>query len=337
MNYFKTDGGTMCKISIIMPVYNKEKYVEKAVESVLNQTYKNFELIIINDGSTDNSTEKCKKYIDDRIVIIDTPNYGVSHARNVGIAVAKGDYITFLDGDDYLGANYLEELFDPSCQMVISGLCDVEKNALITQKRLPIYKGKKNIEQILPGFYEEECKTGIYGFVAGKIIKTSVIHNNKICFDEGINLAEDYDFFLKIFQNINEVCFKQISEYYYYHENTDEFNIKKQDIISQIDLQIKTRKFLKSRGCFSDQNDRLMKEKITKLIYTYIIYDFYNSYYDFLKFIEPIKKYSNLIINIESFYGTLVLLFLKKGNYRLAYSFLHLRQIVKHKKKEELL
>ncbi len=90
--------------SIILPVYNKEEFVAQAIESVLNQEYKNLELIVINDGSTDNSLYICEgyKHQDARVTIINQENSGVSKSRNVGIEKSNGKYIIFLDADDYL-------------------------------------------------------------------------------------------------------------------------------------------------------------------------------------------------------------------------------------------
>ena len=102
----------MSKISVIVPVYNVGKYIEKTVLSVLNQTYKDFELIIIDDGSKDGSGEICDGLAcnDSRVKVIHQQNAGVSVARNVGMAEAIGEWITFLDGDDYLDENYLQEM-----------------------------------------------------------------------------------------------------------------------------------------------------------------------------------------------------------------------------------
>ncbi len=90
----------MTQFSIIIPLYNKELSIRATLESVLNQTYPHFELIIVNDGSTDRSLEIARQFTDTRITIIDVPNSGVSNARNIGIAKANGEYITFLDADD---------------------------------------------------------------------------------------------------------------------------------------------------------------------------------------------------------------------------------------------
>ena len=98
-------------ISVIMPVYNVEKYVSDCIESVLNQTYKNFELIIVNDGSTDNSLNEAKKYLcDSRVHIYSQENKGLSAARNTGLKCVKGDYIYFIDSDDVINQNLFDLL-----------------------------------------------------------------------------------------------------------------------------------------------------------------------------------------------------------------------------------
>ncbi|MBM6691186.1 glycosyltransferase [Fusobacterium mortiferum] len=99
------------KISVVIPMYNVETYVRKCIESVLNQTYKNLEVIVVNDGSKDNSLKIVKEYIfDKRLKIIDKENMGVSSARNRGIEEASGDYITFVDSDDYLDKNIYKNI-----------------------------------------------------------------------------------------------------------------------------------------------------------------------------------------------------------------------------------
>lgn len=102
----------MMRFSIVIPLYNKEKSVLRAVKSVLNQNYEKFELIIVNDGSTDNSLEVVKKIKDDRISIINKSNGGVSSARNFGIKAANTDYICFLDADDYWKPNHLKLILE---------------------------------------------------------------------------------------------------------------------------------------------------------------------------------------------------------------------------------
>ena len=104
----------MCKISIIVPVYNVEKYLKRCIDSILDQTFKEFELILVNDGSTDKSLEICNNYKrdDDRVIVIDKINGGLSSARNAGLDIAKGEYIAFVDSDDYINKNMYKKMFD---------------------------------------------------------------------------------------------------------------------------------------------------------------------------------------------------------------------------------
>ena len=104
----------MLKLSIIVPVYNAEKYIHKFVMSILNQTFTNFELILINDGSSDNSGNICDHYasVDERIKVIHLKNSGASVARNVGVENAIGDYIGFVDSDDYIDSNMYHDLLE---------------------------------------------------------------------------------------------------------------------------------------------------------------------------------------------------------------------------------
>ena len=100
----------MGKVSIIVPIYNVEKYLSKCIESILSQTYKNIEIILVDDGSPDNSPQICDEYAkkDDRIIVIHKANGGVSSARNAGIDIATGKYIGFVDPDDYIENNMYE-------------------------------------------------------------------------------------------------------------------------------------------------------------------------------------------------------------------------------------
>ena len=95
-------------VSIVVPVYNVENYVSKCIQSIFRQTFKNYELIVVNDGSTDNSLSKLQKFSDNRLKIINQKNKGLSGARNTGIKRAIGKYITFIDSDDWISEDYLE-------------------------------------------------------------------------------------------------------------------------------------------------------------------------------------------------------------------------------------
>ena len=117
-------------ISIVIPVYNASHTIERCIKSVLSQTYPQFELIIIDDGSTDNSLAICKKIAmsDSRIIIQHQDNNGVSAARNLGIALCNGEWISWLDSDDYLGDHFLQDLITntSNCDIIIGGYLKID-------------------------------------------------------------------------------------------------------------------------------------------------------------------------------------------------------------------
>ena len=102
------------KISVIIPIYNTEKYLPRCIESIIKQTYDNIEIILVNDGSTDQSSKICKKYsrIDNRVVLIEQDNKGAAAARNTGLRHATGNYIGWVDSDDYIEPDMFEKMLD---------------------------------------------------------------------------------------------------------------------------------------------------------------------------------------------------------------------------------
>lgn len=131
------------KVTIVVPIYNNEKFIEKCMRSLLNQTYKNLEIIAINDGSEDDShkTLKLLAQEDERIRYYNQENHGVSYARNEGVKRATGKYITFVDGDDYVGENYILDLYskakEHNADMVVCGLRMIDVHGNIVQDIVP--------------------------------------------------------------------------------------------------------------------------------------------------------------------------------------------------------
>lgn len=181
------------KVSIIMPVFNAEKYLSEAIESVLHQTYKNWELLIINDGSTDGSKEKIRQYADDRIQYFEQQNQGVSVARNVGLQNMKGDFFCFLDADDILPENSLKsrlKIFGQSENIeFVDGEVDVYDLKLKKIKTWkPEFTGKPLYELLsLSG----SCFFGITWMIKRK-------ENKQYFFKEGLTHGEDLLFFMSI-------------------------------------------------------------------------------------------------------------------------------------------
>lgn len=264
----------MCKISIVMPVYNKEKYIARGIHSILVQTFNDWELIIIDDGSTDGSLNQCKKFRDSRIQVFHTLNRGVSEARNLGISKATGEYITFIDSDDFVAENYLEKIYKPDEEMVIGGVEKVDINGKVIERIRPYLDGNVYIEDMAKTFYKEQLATGIYGFVSSKLIKKSVIEKNKIRFDSKINLAEDYDFFLKIYGCIEQVWFTDYTGYYYEQETINSaitMDDNKIDFFEQINIQKKTKSFLRKHHSFGEWEEKQYNQIISNYAYTILM------------------------------------------------------------------
>lgn len=194
-------------ISIIVPVYNVEKYLNKCIESIIKQTYKNIEIILIDDGSTDNCGKICDEYkkIDNRIKVIHKENEGVSSARNIGIQNSNGNYIGFVDSDDYIEKDMYEKLvnemkLDKDLSIAICGVNDISEEGII------LNNSKYNKEIILDRetfFIEILNEENINAVIWNKLFKKELFSNVK--FNEQTKIAEDLELFLNIIDRINKV------------------------------------------------------------------------------------------------------------------------------------
>ena len=213
-------------ISIIVPVYNCEKYIEECLRSVLNQKFQDYEVIVVNDGSKDDSLKICEKICaaDARIKLFTTENKGVSHARNYGIDRANGRWILFLDSDDYLNDGALQVLQGAICDDVQEICGNYVTGTSKTMQSMSAYVKPEQIitmmldpanQNALPSFYHLESAT-LHG-IWGKLFLRDIICSNHIRFDEKLKLSEDMFFhiqYLKKIQNVlllNEAifCYRQ--------------------------------------------------------------------------------------------------------------------------------
>ena len=209
------------KVSVIIPVYNTEKYLEECLNSIINQTLKEIEIIIINDGSTDSSTKILEEFAqkDNRIKIFSQDNLGVSVARNIGIKKATGEYIGFVDSDDFIDTEYFEKLY----------LSAKKHNADIAAAS--ILRLKKHKQKFLLKFNKESYTSNIqkkykllklpnWSFSCCKIYKTSSLMNSNILFKEGV-FYEDIVFTNKIVHKLKKlVVVPNIKYYYRIHSNS---------------------------------------------------------------------------------------------------------------------
>lgn len=198
----------------------------------------------------------------------------MSEARNLGISKATGEYITFIDSDDFVAENYLEKIYRPDEEMVIGGVAKVDINGKVIERICPYLDGNVYIEDMAKTFYKEQIATGIYGFVSSKLIKKSVIEKNKIRFDSKINLAEDYDFFLKIYGCIEQVWFTDYTGYYYEQETINSaitMDDNKIDFFEQINIQKKTKSFLRKNQSFGEWEEKQYNQIISNYAYTILM------------------------------------------------------------------
>ena len=213
------------KVSIVAPVYNVAPYLPNFIDSVLNQTYHNWELLLVDDGSTDESGRICDDYlrIDNRIRVIHQPNNGVSSARNAGIKETSGDWLLLSDADDLLSLDALETLLSYAKEDV--GLVCAAYTRYVQGEMAP-EKVKSETKKVSVCDYVEEIGrlTGarnIDRYCWNKLFRLSIIKENKILFDEDLSYREDilyiYQFLLKCTQMVQCISYDM---YTYYRRDT---------------------------------------------------------------------------------------------------------------------
>lgn len=203
----------MPKISIIIPVYKAEKHIKRSIESLLSQSFNDWECIFVVDGSPDNSVSICQRYSrnDSRFKTIIQENGGVSSARNAGLDVATGMYVTFLDSDDRLAQNALFELYkrmDDSTDLVVVGAAfeDESDNLKVWRK----FEERKITRK-------DDCGLLLrYGTVWGKMYRRKTIVEKRIRFNETICNGEDCLFYWNYLENVNTISLSSYCGYYYY-------------------------------------------------------------------------------------------------------------------------
>ena len=237
-------------VSIIVPVYKVEQYLKRCMDSVLNQTYKNIEIILVNDGSPDNCPALCDKYakIDSRVRVIHKENGGLSSARNVALDSVKGDYIFFVDSDDWLALDTLEvlnEYLEKDYDMISF------QRTYLTEEKV-VEKGEKNPKDMDVSQYIDASFLGRYDFfVTTKIFKAEVFNN--VRFLEGRNY-EDLEIMHRLFLNLKKVVGLDYFLYYYWKGNegaiTNTITMKniKDHYLSANEIYRASKKYLEDRG-----------------------------------------------------------------------------------------
>lgn len=197
-------------ISIIIPVYNTEKYLRRCIDSVISQTYKDWELILVDDGSTDESGKICDEYAekDERIIVFHKTNGGVSSARNVGLDNANGEWVSFVDADDWIEADYVEIInnIGNNPDIVFFPMNFRYENGEVLAKipKTVNAEGRDNVEKIIYNL-KYGAIDDVFGWTVVKFFKKSIVDEYHIRFDENIRLREDEMFTMDYCRYINSI------------------------------------------------------------------------------------------------------------------------------------
>lgn len=207
-------------ITIIVPIYNAEQTLHRCITSILNQTYKKWELILVNDGSTDGSGGICNFFCgkDRRIKVIEKENGGASSARNAGLLEAKGIYIGFVDADDYIADNFLEVLY----KFAVKENCDISFCDYYEEKDgyRKEYKSRSGNDDTLSQkeFVYEMAAGRIQGFLWNKLLKREILYDQNgklILLSETISICEDLLYCMQIVWNAGRIGYAASPLYYY--------------------------------------------------------------------------------------------------------------------------
>lgn len=215
--------GKMPMISVIVPAYNAELWIKECCESIFSQSYPNWELIVVDDGSKDRTPSILDELSLGRenMIVIHTPNGGVSHARNIGIDVARGEYVTFIDSDDYVDAHFFQEAstLAETCKadVYICGICEewIKNGEIITEKQYGFLKTTTyNAKSLLEG-YTVEYSSLCLAVPCCKLIKRNILIKNGIRFDTSMCRLEDTCFVFDVICHAEKYVVDKRSFYHY--------------------------------------------------------------------------------------------------------------------------
>ena len=259
-------------ISVIVPVYNKEKYVAKLIDCIKAQVFRNFECLIIDDGSTDRSGIICDELTrnDKAFSVTHIENSGVSHARNTALDMAKGEYITFVDSDDELPADYLQKIADDIQAYHPDMVIGTIKMISDSNERIVDYPFEERVytmQELLPQFAEAQKDCGVFGWCVNKSFKRELAVNAR--FDETLTLYEDFDFYLRLYPLIQTICFNKRSLYHYLcsRSNFSSFADSQIDYLAQVKVQLRCKQFLESSGYWSGSNKEIVSARIQDYLF----------------------------------------------------------------------
>lgn len=227
-------------VSIIVPVYNTKKYLPTCIESIINQTYKNLEIILVDDGSTDESGKICDKYAkkDSRILVIHKKNGGQSSARNDGLKVMHGEYLAMADSDDELAPNFIETLLGlystKNCSLSLCGMLYCRLYAGTTEKVYDKkYHSLKENESIKAYVLHSMVLDGRMYPVVNKLFRADIIQKNNLSFEENRDFGEDTMFVMHYIDVMKGEIGISLEPLYVYNFGTENSTVNKSGIVKE--------------------------------------------------------------------------------------------------------
>ncbi|WP_242386626.1 glycosyltransferase family 2 protein [Phocaeicola sartorii] len=206
-------------VTIIVPVYKAEKYLSCCIDSILAQSFKDFELLLIDDGSPDSSGQICNEYAskDNRIHSFHKENGGVSSARNMGIDNAQGEWICFIDSDDWVEADFLKELIQyDSFDLIVGGLDSFGCTAISTKRNRNLVVDLKHSHQEAQILNADIGNTiSAFYYSCGKLFRRSIISQNRLRFDTRMKMCEDTCFLMQYLTHADKIILSDSSSYRY--------------------------------------------------------------------------------------------------------------------------
>lgn len=257
----------MAKVSIVLPLYNKEEYVDTTLRAVRDQTFQNWELVIVDDGSTDNSSKIAGKHAleDNRIKMISQENKGVSAARNRGIRNASGEWIWFVDADDipdkYFLSNVFSDDFTEHIDIIVGNYKRIEKNKSIQSVKIE-EKGSIPVEQFPAVFMKYQYATGYWGYLWNKLIRRQKLEKYKIRFQEGLSLAEDLKLMSALYRKNAKVFCVPYFAMQYTVDADHSAGRKKADYLSQLEIQLEIKEWIVDDRNIMEKRD-FFKQRIS--------------------------------------------------------------------------
>ena len=256
----------MVNVSIITPVYNVERCIEKTINSVINQSSKDFELLLIDDGSQDKSIEIAEKLLvnsDINYRIISQENSGVSVARNKGISEARGEYVCFLDSDDYIHKEYIELMYEKAstcnCDLVFCDYAQVD-----SKDKVLVQSTTRFLDDFITGREAalKQLSCDITIGMGSALYKTSIIKENNILFDSSRKYAEDVVFTIKALLNMDKIISIDKTLMFYVRWNSSATNLVSLKHLDCYYSYVDLLKYLDSQGDFKNIEKFLIEYKI---------------------------------------------------------------------------